>query len=69
MENSGSIEIRIIGSKGNIELTPDNYDIREIITILQAAENLLFPSSRKERPIISYSIEPGSVRHIIKTSL
>lgn len=69
MENLGSIEIRIVGSRGNIELSPDNYDIREIIAILQTAENLLFPTSKKDRPTISYSIEPGSVKHIIKTSL
>jgi len=69
VENSGNIEIRITGSRGNIELTPDNYDIREIITILHTAEILLFPTSKKERPTISYSIEAGSVRHVIRTSL
>ncbi|RED95289.1 hypothetical protein [Marinoscillum furvescens] len=69
MENLGHIEISITGSRGSIELTPDNYDIREIITILQTAESLLFPTGRKDRPTISYSIEPGSVKHIIKTSL
>jgi hypothetical protein len=69
VENLGNIEIRIAGSRGNIDLSPDNYDIREIITILQTAENLLFPTSKKDRPTISYSIEAGSVRHIIKTSL
>lgn len=69
MENLGFIEIRIVGNRGNIELNPDNYDIREIISVLQTAENLLFPSGKKDRPTISYSIEPGSIRHIIKTSL
>lgn len=69
MENTGHIEIRITGSKGNIELTPDNYDIREIITILENAENLLYPRDKKERPIISYNIEQGSVIHILKTSI
>ncbi|MEM6738208.1 MAG: hypothetical protein AAF620_19280 [Bacteroidota bacterium] len=69
MENLGHIEIRIVGSRGNIELSPDNYDIREIITILQTVENLLFPSNKKDRPTISYSLEAGSVKHIIKTSL
>ncbi|MEQ8546806.1 MAG: hypothetical protein RIC03_02795 [Cyclobacteriaceae bacterium] len=65
----GNIEIRVTGSRGNSELCPDNYDIREIITILQTAENLLFPTSKKDRPTISYAIEAGSVRHIIRTSL
>jgi hypothetical protein len=50
-------------------LTPDNYDIREIVEVLQNAENLFFPGSKKERPDISYDIEGGSVRHIFKTSI
>lgn len=71
VENLGNIQIKIVGSKGNIDLTPDNYDIREIITLLQTAENLLFPSpsGKRDRPTISYAIEAGSVKHIIKTSL
>ena len=69
MENKGNIEIRIQGKMGNIELSPESYDINEIITILQSAESLLFPSNKKERPTISYSIESGSVRHIMRTSL
>jgi hypothetical protein len=69
MENSGFIEIRISGSMGNLELSPDTYDIREVIAILENAENLLFPNDKKERPPISYKIEEGSVRRIFKTSL
>lgn len=69
MEKIGYIEIHIAGSKGNIELSPDNYDIREIISILENAENLLYPGEKKDRPLISYSIENGSVKHILKTSI
>jgi hypothetical protein len=69
VEKTGYIEIKIDGSKGNLELSPDNYDIREIIAILENAENLLFPNDKKERPTISYKIEQGSVRHIFKTSI
>lgn len=69
MEKIGFIEIHIIGFKGNIELSPDNYDIREIITILENAENLLYPGDKWDRPIISYKIEEGSVKHILKTSI
>lgn len=69
MDKIGFIEIRITGSKGNLELSPDNYDIREIMSILQDAENLLFPSDKRDRPTISYKIEEGSVRHILKTSI
>lgn len=69
MEKIGFIEIRITGSKGNLDLTPDNYDVREIITILENAENLLYPGDKKDRPNISYKIEEGSVKHIFKTSI
>lgn len=69
MEKIGFIEIRITGSKGNIELSPDNYDIREIISILENAENLLYPGDKKDRPTISYDIQQGSVKHILKTSI
>lgn len=69
MDKIGYIEIRITGAKGNLELTPDNYDIREIRTVLENAENLLFPNEKKERPTVSYMIEKGSVKHIFKTSM
>jgi len=69
VEKIGSIEIRITGTKGNLDLSPDNYDVRELITMLENAEDLLYPGDKKERPIISYRIEEGSVKHILKTSL
>lgn len=69
MDKIGFIEIRITGAKGNLELSPDNYDIREIIYILENAENLLYPGEKRDRPTISYKIEEGSVRHILKTSI
>ena len=51
MEKTGYIEIRIKGVKGNLELTPDNYDIMEVAGILEQAGNLLFPGDKKDRPI------------------
>jgi hypothetical protein len=69
VEKIGLIEIRITGSKGNLDLSPGNYDIREIITILENAENLLYTGDKKDRPTISYKIEEGSVKHIFKTSI
>jgi hypothetical protein len=65
----GFIEIRITGSKGNLDLSPDNYDIREVISMLENAENLLYPGDKRDRPNISYKIEEGSVKHILKTSI
>lgn len=69
VDKFGFIEININGSIGNLALTPDNYDIREIISMLENAENLIHPGDKKERPTISYKIEEGSVKHIFKTSL
>ena len=69
MEKIGYIEIVIKGSIGNVELNPDNYDIKDIISILESTENLLFPSDKRDRPIISYKIEKGSVKHLFKTSI
>lgn len=69
MDKTGYIEIRVFGRRGNLEILPENYDIKDIIAVLQNAENLLFPGSKKERPQISYEIKEGSVRHLLKTAL
>lgn len=69
MEKIGSIVISITGSKGNLQLSPDNYDIREVIIMLENAEDLLYSGEKKDRPTISYRIEEGSVKHIFKTSM
>lgn len=68
MDQRGIIEIRVSGSKGNLELSPEIYDIKEIVQIFDAVESILFSGNKKQRPEISYSIESGSVRHIFKTS-
>lgn len=67
MDKFGKIEIRITGNKGNLDLSPENYDIKEISAILQNIENLLYPTNKKDRPIITYNIQEGSVLHIFKT--
>ena len=68
MDEKGTIEIRVSGTKGNFQLTPDNYDIREIAAMFEVLENLVFPNAKKSRPEITYTIAEGSVRHIFKTS-
>lgn len=69
MEKKGYIEIKIIGSNGNIELKPDSYDIKEVISIIENAERMLFPGEKRERPLMTYMLEEGSVRNIFKTSI
>jgi hypothetical protein len=69
MDSIGFIEIRISGFTGNVELHPENYDIREVISMLENAEDLLYTGDKKDRPTIGYRIEDGSVKHIFSTSL
>lgn len=69
MEKIGDIEIRVVGKSGNQNLSPDNYDIKHIATILQNVEDLLYPNNKKDRPIITYDIQEGSVRHLFKTTI
>ncbi len=69
MEKIGNIEIRVIGKSGNNDLKPDNYDIKHISNLLQNVEDLLYPNNKKERPLITYDIKEGSVKHIFKTTM
>ena len=67
--DNGFVEIKIEGSKENSPLTPDNYDIGELIVMLQNAESLFYHGDKKNRPVISYEIREGSVEHIFKMSI
>lgn len=69
MKKIGDIEIRVIGKSGNNELNPDNYDIKHIASLLQNVEDLLYPNNKKERPLITYDIQEGSVKHIFRTTM
>lgn len=69
MEKIGHIEIKVTGSKGNVELKPDSFDIKEVIATIEQAERILFPGEKRERPLISYKLEEGSVRNIFRTSM
>lgn len=69
MDKIGNIEIKVIGKSGNNDLKPDNYDIKHIASLLQDVEDLLYPSNKKDRPLITYDIKEGSVKHIFKTSI
>jgi hypothetical protein len=67
MDKIGELEIRVVGKSGNLALNPDNLDIRHIVSLLQDVQDLLFPINKKDRPLIAYNIQEGSVRHIFKT--
>ena len=68
MRQFGQIEIHVVGQKGNNPLTPDNYDIKEIISLLSNIESLLYPGMKGNRPDIAYRLESGSVRNIFKVT-
>ncbi len=67
MDAKETIEIRITGRQGNVELTPDQYDIGDIKQMLDQIEMMLFPESSRKRPTISYKILEGSVVHQFQT--
>lgn len=69
MEKLGNIEIRVVGKSGNEELKPENYDIKHISNLLQDVEALLYPNTKKDRPLITYDITEGSVKHFFKTTM
>jgi hypothetical protein len=69
VEKIGDIEIRVVGKSGNQDLKPENYDIKHIAAILQNVDDLLYPNNKKDRPLITYDIKEGSVRHLFKTTI
>lgn len=69
MDKNGHLDIRVVGKSGNELLTPDNYDIRQIASILNNVEALLYPEQKRDRPIITYELQQGSVLHRFSTSL
>lgn len=68
MDNRGHIEIHIDGNKGANRLSPDNFDIKEIVSLLTCVEKILYPNVKGNRPDISYRMEEGSVRNIFTTT-
>lgn len=69
MDKTGTIEIKITGQIGSIELKSDNYDIKQLAGMLQNIEDLLYPGQKNDRPLITYNVQEGSVRHIFKTPI
>lgn len=69
MERTGQIEIKVSGKIGNVDINPDNFDIKEIVSILNNVDDLLYSGDKKNRPLISYDIQQGSVKNIFKTGI
>ena len=47
MKKIGEIEIKVSGKLGNNELSPNNFDIKFIASLLQDIEHLLYPGNKK----------------------
>lgn len=69
MEKLGNIEIKVVGKSGNETLKPENYDIKYTVQLMQDVEDLLYPNHKNERPLITYEVAEGSVRHFFKTTM
>ena len=48
VEKNGQIEIRVSGKIGNVDINPDNFGIREIISILENVDDLLYIMATKK---------------------
>lgn len=69
MERTASFEVIVTGTRGGKPMGPADYDIKELHELLAEVEALLFPMDRKERPVISYEVQEGSVRNIFRTGV
>ncbi len=67
-ENKGQVTIHIEGKYGADRLTPENYDITLMQTVLGFAVTLLDLDKRKERPVTTFHVEKGSVSNVFTTS-
>lgn len=52
---------------GDEPLAPDNYDVREVQEMLAIAVDVLFGSEKRGRPLATYDIQKGSVKHVLTT--
>ncbi len=68
IQNKGQVTIHIEGQYGAENLTPDNYDITLMQSVLEYAIALLDLDKRKETPVTTFHIESGSVRNVFTTS-
>ena len=68
MQNKGQVTFHIEGKYGAEILTPENYDITLMQSVLGFAIALLDLDKRKETPITTFHVEKGSVNNVFTTS-
>ncbi len=49
------------------DVSPQDFDISDLMELLKNAENMLYPNEKKNRPTISYEVKEGSTRNLIRT--
>ena len=69
MQNKGQVTIHIEGKYGAEKLTPENYDITLMQSVLEYAIALLDLDKRKETPTTTFHIENGSVNTVIENAV
>ena len=68
MQNKGQVTIHIEGKYGAEKLTPEDYDITLMQSVLEYVIALLDLDKRKETPTTTFHIENGSVNNVFTTS-
>lgn len=69
MERTATFEVIVQGTMGGKPLMPEDFDIRSLRDLLAEVEVLLYPNDRRDRPVISYEVQEGSVRNIFRTGM
>lgn len=68
MQNQGQVIIHIDGKYGAELLTPDNYDITLMRDVLEYASAMLDLDKKKDRPVVTFHVENGSVKNVFTVS-
>lgn len=69
MDKQATFEIRIQGQRQGMPLAPSALDVDEWSAMLKHGRNLLYPeASGKNRPLIGFDPQPGSVRLLLTTA-
>ena len=69
MEHTATFEVIVQGTMGGKPLMPADFDIRSLRDLLAEVQVLLYPNDRRDRPVISYEVQEGSVRNIFRTGM
>lgn len=67
--DTGYVQVHINGMVGAEKLSPENYDINDLKTLLEEVILLFESTNTKNRPIVSLEIGEGSVIGRFKTTL